>query len=80
MYILLCQVIFKLPYLNMLVLNRIISDIQLVSLNIFTQKKQTKTKRKNKKYLLSWGVFLVGKGGGVELWRFFLALMFTVYI
>lgn len=80
MYILLCQVIFKLPYLNMLVLNRIISDIQLVSLNIFTpKKKQTKTKRKNKKYLLSWGIFLVGKGGG-GLWRFFLALMFTVYI
>lgn len=59
MYILLCQVIFKLPYLNMLVLNRIISDIQLVSLNIFTPKKKSKQKQKGKtkKYLLSWGVF-----------------------
>lgn len=49
-----------------IVLNRI-KDIQLVSLNIFTAKKQTKAKTK---YILFW--CFGGKGGGL---RFFLALI-----
>lgn len=79
MYILLCQVIFKLPYLNMLVLNRIISDIQLVSLNIFTPKKKAnKNKKEKQKIFIVLGVILSREGGW--WWRFFLALMFTVYL
>lgn len=64
----------------MLVLNRIISDIQLVSLNIFTQKKANKNKKEKQKIFIVLGGIFSGEGGGVELWRFFLALMFTVYI
>lgn len=63
----------------MLVLNRIISDIQLVSLNIFTQKKANKNKKEKQKIFIVLGDIFSGKGGG-GLWRFFLALMFTVYI
>lgn len=50
----------------MLVLNRIISDIQLVSLNIFTPKKKSKQKQKGKTkniYCLG-GYFKWGRGGG----------------
>lgn len=64
----------------MLVLNRIISDIQLVSLNIFTQKKANKNKKEKQKIFIVLGGIFSGEGGGVELWQFFLALMFTVYI
>lgn len=71
MYILLCQVIFKLPYLNMLVLNRIISDIQLVSLNIFTQKKANKNKKEKQKIFIVLGGIFSGEGGGWSCGDFF---------